>query len=53
MTQILSRHKNVNERFIIEIYNEEMFLFLKEKNIHLNFSCSYYIKVGMEEIMMI
>ena len=31
MTEILSRHKNVNERFIIEIYNEKMFLFLKEK----------------------
>jgi len=32
MTEILSRHEGVNERFIIEIYNEEMFLFLKEKN---------------------
>jgi len=31
MTEILSRHKSVNERFIIEIYNEQMFLFLKEK----------------------
>ena len=31
MTEILSRHKNVNNRFIIEIYNERMYLFLKEK----------------------
>ena len=31
MTEILSRHKNVNERFIIEIYNEKMYSFLKEK----------------------
>ena len=31
MTEILSRHKNVNERFIIEIYNENMYFFLKEK----------------------
>ena len=31
MTEILSRHKNVNYRFIIEIYNENMYLFLKEK----------------------
>ena len=31
MIKILSRHKNVNERFIIEIYNENMHFFLKEK----------------------
>jgi len=30
MTEILSHHKNVNKRFIIEVYNEKMFLFLKE-----------------------
>ena len=31
MNEILSRYNGVKKRFIIEIYNEEMFLFLKEK----------------------
>ena len=31
MTEILSHHKNVSERFIIEVYNEKMFLFLNER----------------------
>ena len=30
MAEILSHHKNVNERFIIQVYNEKMFLFLNE-----------------------
>ena len=32
MTKILSRYKDVNKRFIIQIYNEKMYEFLKEKN---------------------
>ena len=31
MDEILSRYHNVKNRFIIEIYNEEMFLYLKER----------------------
>ena len=32
MVQILDKYKDVNERFIIEIYNEKMYEFLKLKN---------------------
>ena len=32
MTSILNNHTELYERFIIEIYNEKMYLFLKEKN---------------------
>ena len=32
MTEILNHHKGINERFIIQVYNERMFLFLKKKN---------------------
>ena len=32
MTSIINNHKELYERFIIEIYNEKMFFFLKEKN---------------------
>ena len=37
MTKILNYHKGVNERFIIQIYNEKMFLFLKKKNYPFSF----------------
>ena len=36
MIRILKRHKNVNKRFIIEVYNEKMFLFLKRKRYPFN-----------------
>ena len=36
MTQILAKYKDVNERFIIEIYNEKMYEFLKLKNYPFN-----------------
>ena len=32
MTSILNNHKELYERFIIEIYNEKMYFFLKQKN---------------------
>ena len=32
ITSILNNHKELYERFIIQVYNEKMYLFLKEKN---------------------
>ena len=36
MTEILSRYGNVNERFIIEIYNERMYEFIRSKKYPFN-----------------
>ena len=36
MTEILSKYEDVNERFIIEIYNERMYEFLRQKNYPFN-----------------
>lgn len=44
MTEILSRYGNVNERFIIQTYNERMYEFLEVKNIHLIIIYLLYIK---------
>ena len=38
MEEILSRYHNVKERFIIEIYHEKMFLYLKE-----NYNYKYFM----------
>ena len=45
MTEILNHHKGVNERFIIEIYNEGMYSFLKEQKYHLYLSKDEYSEV--------
>ena len=47
MTGILNRHKGVNERFIIELYNEGMYLFLKEQEYPFNaFLFNLYLRWG-------
>ena len=44
MTEILINYENVNERFIIEIYNEKMYEFLRQKRYPFNHFLFIFIK---------
>ncbi len=47
MTEILSKYENVSERFIIEIYNEQMYEFLRSKKYPFNnFLFTLYLRIA-------